>query len=225
VPCRVQVRQRPADGGGLRRDLAGGERVEHATVADDGEGLRPPIPDRVIPGAYLLAPHAHRRVDLALQGVDWNRIDQLGRVRARQRDAALPHLPPHDQLVVVDRRHQPACPVVQVMEGCPGLVLTSEQVLGEVGALQVLRPRAGPIVDAGMQRLEVGQLGVREVVVDHDQPVDIAMLVPVTQAKGALQVGADEVVFQDGTGASDQVQQHSVEAGKRRGGRGHVRSW
>jgi hypothetical protein len=72
-------------------------------------------------------------------------------------------------------------------------------------------------VDGLVERLELGELAGRQVLVDDHDEVAVAELGGVADGEGALEVEAQEVVAQGGADAVQQVGEDGVQLGKGRG--------
>ena len=74
----------------------------------------------------------------------------------------------------------------------------------------MLRPGAGLVIDSMMQFPEAGKFLRRNILLDHHDEVHVAVLVPIPDGEGTLQVSAAEVDSEDGLRPADQIGQHSV---------------
>ena len=91
-----------------------------------------------------------------------------------------------------------SAPVIQIEKLAWRRRQVFERGFRNVGPFEVLRPGAPQLEDIAVQRLQGGQPGVGNVLLDDDQKVDIAEEVEVTDGEGAVQVCAYEIRAEDG---------------------------
>src|SRR5207244_2731416 len=66
-------------------------------------------------------------------------------------------------------------------------------------------------VEPAVQLLERGLLYLRELALEHDDEVDIAVFVGIAQREGALQVDTDEALAEHAADTGDEIGQHRVQ--------------
>jgi len=240
MPLRVEGALRPGHAGLLRPDRASRQRMQHPAEQPDPERL----PGNQVHRLEVQRQHqVHRLAHLGPQLRRQDRIDEVVRMRTGEHHALLTQAPANDLAVIVLGAHQRLAAVVQIPERIglgrrarhAGVAPPCQpRLAGRIARLrrpppQDRRWRVGPFeagapvgigqfVDARVQRLEGRQFLRRDVVRRDDDEVAVAELGGVADGKGALQIGAYEVVAEQAPGILHQVGEDGVEVGEGRGG-------
>jgi hypothetical protein len=141
----------------------------------------------------VFRPLAHGGAHLTAERLGAHRVDQPGGRRPCQRNAALARDPAHHILIVVCAALQLLAAVAKKEQRRPRRVGPPQDCQRHVGAFQVLRPGRGMLVQPGVEGLQCRQLIRRHIPLDGDQPVNVAVRVPVPDSERALQVRGAEV--------------------------------
>jgi hypothetical protein len=131
-------------------------------------------------------PFGHRVPNVSAEVVGRHGVDQLLRLRPGEDDPVLPQRPAHNRCVAVVVPFGHGGSVVEVDERSPRRVDSTQELLREVRAFEVLSPRSLELVEPFVHGLQRGDLLVTNLLVrDHDV-VDVAVDVRVADGERAL---------------------------------------
>jgi hypothetical protein len=140
-----------------------------------------------------------------------HRVDEAPGVGTGKDEPVLAQQPSDDRGVAVRVPDEIVRAVVQEEERPARPVQASELASGDIGAFQMLRPRRRQRVQPPVQRLQGVLLLGGELLARHDQEVDVAELVGVARRERSVEVGALEVVPENGACPVDELAEHAVE--------------
>jgi hypothetical protein len=116
--------------------------------------------------------------------------------------------------VIVER--ELGCAVVELEERAPVGVRPAENVPGDVGALQVLRPGSRECVEPPVEGLKLGSLCRRHVVLGDDDEVHVAVGVGIADGERSLEIRAAETVAESFPYPGHELGQHLVQVAEGR---------
>jgi len=199
--------------------------MQHATIVQDNEALVEAIPVLAWIVENLLSPFTYRLENLPAKCIDRDGIDERPWIRPGEHDSAFADHPPNDGRIAVVGPLERLAAVVEIPERSATPFVVPENAEREVRPLQVLRPLRFERIDARVNRLQRGDVYVRQLVAYGDDEIDIAVAVEVPDGKRALQIGADELVAQRAPDAGNQLLENRVELRVRRRMTGVLAQW